>query len=552
VRRHAVSIRRSKRASDSAGGRSRAGPPLTRDDGTGDLDGDLRRRPPGGQPVGGRRVGRDRHLGSGLRVARRPAEQQAVQRGGGAAGRRRPPGHHLALRAGERDVEQPQLLAVVLGVGGRLRASQPGPPLPPTSSTAALLVVQPQGRRVCDAVVLSQPNGSRTTGNSSPCCACTVTTCTAAASVSSGGCGPRRRRVSGSSTRSASHVTSELSPSACSRGGAVERLREVAQVGEAPLAPARPRAGARRAGLGGQVLEGGREPRVGEAARPRRAAGRPRVELALGRRVEPLGRPAEQRRERSQAARPARCGCSSACSSHSQSRALGGREDAVLPDSTHGTPARSSAACTSAACTCLRTSTAMSPGPHDVPARQVQRRPAARAGGRRRRRRRRRPARAARRPPGKPVCPAARAGASEDAQPQRRLAGQAGGRVQRRHRAARRCPGARAPRRRRGGRARAAAGVGAPAGAERLLPTGDRAGGQVGQHLRAAEGVDGLLRVADEHQRGPLPWKAVRRISHCTGSVSWNSSTSTTRYCARSRRQAAARAPASAAPRRAG
>ncbi len=44
--------------------------------------------------------------------------------------------------------------------------------------------------------------------------------------------------------------------------------------------------------------------------------------------------------------------------------------------------------------------------------------------------------------------------------------------------------------------------VAAPVGAERLGPVGVGAGRQVGQHLGAAEGVDRLLRVADEDQVG--------------------------------------------------
>ena len=84
------------------------------------------------------------------RIAGR-AIQEALQRRARRVVRRRPPGHHLALGPGQRDVEQPQVLAGLLGpVPARTARAGPGRCRPPTSSTqspaavVAVGLVQPQ------------------------------------------------------------------------------------------------------------------------------------------------------------------------------------------------------------------------------------------------------------------------------------------------------------------------------------------------------------------------------------------------------------------------
>ena len=99
-------------------------------------------------------VGRD---AVGLRrvAARgRASEQQPVQRRGGRGRRRHPPRDHLAARPGERDVEQPQVLARLLGVVPR------DPLLPAVAGLAADVehpgagvVVQQRDVRVADVAV---------------------------------------------------------------------------------------------------------------------------------------------------------------------------------------------------------------------------------------------------------------------------------------------------------------------------------------------------------------------------------------------------------------
>src|SRR4051812_29092147 len=59
--------------------------------------------------------------------------------------------------------------------------------------------------------------------------------------------------------------------------------------------------------------------------------------------------------------------------------------------------------------------------------------------------------------------------------------------------------------------------------------------GQIADHGGAADGVDGLLGIADQDQR-LWPWNAVRTMLRCIRSVSWNSSTRTTEYRSRRRR----------------
>ena len=71
--------------------------------------------------------------------------------------------------------------------------------------------------------------------------------------------------------------------------------------------------------------------------------------------------------------------------------------------------------------------------------------------------------------------------------------------------------------------------VAAPVRRQRRLGDGAVGGAEVGVDVGAAEGVDRLLRVADQDQRRLSSPKARRMISHWIGSVSWNSSTSTTR-----------------------
>ncbi len=86
-------------------------------------------------------------------------------------------------------------------------------------------------------------------------------------------------------------------------------------------------------------------------------------------------------------------------------------------------------------------------------------------------------------------------------------------------------------------------GVAAAVHDERVVVLGGAGGGEVGGDVTAAEGVDRLLRVADQHHRGVAREGAVEH-GPLHGSVSWNSSTSTTDQRRRIRWRAA---PASSA-----
>ena len=84
--------------------------------------------------------------------------------------------------------------------------------------------------------------------------------------------------------------------------------------------------------------------------------------------------------------------------------------------------------------------------------------------------------------------------------------------------------------------------------AERGARIGVRRGAEIREHVGAAEGVDRLLRIADEKQaRRSARGKCVRKISYWTGSVSWNSSIS----AAGKRRRTAAASARPRGPRRA-
>jgi hypothetical protein len=100
------------------------------------------------EPCVRRRVLRYRRAGGGLRLALRPAEQEPVQRRAGGDRGRRPPHDDLAHRAGERDVEQPQLLAGVLGVGDLLARGVAGAVLAADVEDAAAVRVVQQQRRL--------------------------------------------------------------------------------------------------------------------------------------------------------------------------------------------------------------------------------------------------------------------------------------------------------------------------------------------------------------------------------------------------------------------
>ena len=136
--------------------------------------------------------------------------------------------------------------------------------------------------------------------------------------------------------------------------------------------------------------------------------------------------------------------------------------------------------------------------------------------------------------------------ARHDAHAQRgvaRSAGQPGGVVRRRRPdlAVRRSPRDRAWRRRTARRRRRSASgrCGGSPGASRGV-WAIFAAVQIGVDVGAAERVDRLLGVGDEHERHALPAANARsRICHWIGSVSWNSSTSTTSNRERSRSRAA-------------
>ena len=176
------------------------------------------------------RVGRLGDAGGAARAAAGAAARRRCRR-------RRPPRDDLALRPGQRDVEQPQLLAGVLGRGVRRRASQPGPPLPAdvehppavrascSRSVAAVghFAAVPAERHVDDGELqaLAGVHGEHLHGGG-------VGLQPPAALV-----GARRRRGR-RSARPASR-RARVSPSDSSTAAAVQHLRDVPQVGEQPL-----------------------------------------------------------------------------------------------------------------------------------------------------------------------------------------------------------------------------------------------------------------------------------------------------------------------------
>ena len=360
--------------------------------------------------------------GSRLGDARLAPHEQPLQRRRARARRGRPPGDDLALRPGERDVEQAQLLGVVLGLGLPLAR------VPARSALAADVedplpvgVVQPQRRRGGRAWCCPSRTARRTTGNSSPLLACTVTTCTAAASVSRRRLRSAALPLSGSSTRSASQVTSALSPSDCStaaRSSTCARWRRSVSRRSPCSCAEQPRL---EPGLPGEVLERGGEPGLARSAeRPRAAARRPRRARARGPRRARSARPAEQRGQRRQADPPGAVRlldrlqqpqpvAGARRREHARAAGHHARDTGPLERRLHR--ARPARAC--------------GPAPRCRPAAPAAVcRPAARrrgrAGARRRRRRRRRPARAARPTAGKPFLPSGPAPVrAEHPQPQR-------------------------------------------------------------------------------------------------------------------------------------
>jgi hypothetical protein len=253
-------------------------------------------------------------------------------------------------------------------------------------------------------------------------------------------------------------------------GGPVQRLGEVPQVGEPPLAALHAEQPALEAGGAAEPLDRGGEAGVGEAA-GRVAQQRPDLlQRAVRVGVELRGGPAEQRGERGQAHPPGAVRLLERLQQPQPVPAAGVRNTLVAPDSTHGTPAALSASCTSSAWLCRRTRTATSPGATGRCPASPRSAARCRAAARRRQPRRRRPSAAPRRARGTRPCRAACSGPVEHPQAEGRGAHQPVLRVVRLHRPGQDAAGARAPRRRRGGAARAAARVAAPVRAERLVP----------------------------------------------------------------------------------
>ena len=171
----ATRVQRPRRSgAPSAGGRRRAGGGASRRCRSDALDADRvaeRRGAANGSPCtsyAGSRLGRRRRVGRCRAAAAAPT--RGVVRGG-------PPGDDLALGPGQRDVEQPEVLAGLLGLAtGAHRSVRPGAYRPPTSSTQSPAAVARCSRAAQDrpssVVRRAGPRrrAGRPPGTPGPCC----------------------------------------------------------------------------------------------------------------------------------------------------------------------------------------------------------------------------------------------------------------------------------------------------------------------------------------------------------------------------------------------
>ena len=451
-------------------------------------------------------------------------EEQPAQRGvARSCVGRRPPHDRLVLRARQRDVREPQVLAALLddvlaavrGVRRALRGrrrSSAGRRRPGRGTRSG------PGRR--GTWVGSHRYGRYTTGNSSPLLRWIVSTCTASASDS-------RRRLrssspvscSASAIRRRSHPVSAVVPRCSARAAAWSSCADVAQVGQPPLAAGEPQHALGQA-LGQRDLLDQRGDAL-HAQHPRPAV-QALVDLLprgfVGRR---RPRSDDQPRNGVSAAARARGDGGRALdappSSRSQSRAWGVPNTLPAPLMTAGTPTSSSASRIErgrlVACGRARRRGRGGCG--------RRRRSASGATAARRGPRRRRARRAARALSTWMVVAVARrldrgVVAVHDAHAQRRRVGradEAGARAEpAAHRAVQRSPRARAARRRTA-RRRRRAGPGRCGSCARASPARrpPRAAFEVRVDVGAAERVDRLFRVADEHER---PVAGAERAAH--------------------------------------
>ena len=366
--------------------------------------------------------------------------------------------------------------------------------------------------------------------------------CTAAASLSS-----RRLRSAARPLAGALHaqpVEQRGQPEPVAVGGLVQHLRDVREVGQVPLAALPGRAPARPMPAHLRGLEDRGHARARGRGRPSRAACRPTRSVSASPPAARLCRGlAEEHRGRRGPHQPAAVRLLERLEQAQPVRGRRRGEDVGVAGVDGGDAASASASRQTRASRCASTITATSPArtgrpsyvappassgldvggevAGDVVAERVHRRSCCGAGERR---------------TSRGVTTRSRNGASVRRAGQPVVPGGA------RRRRAPRCPRGRARRRasttwRRVDQRLVAAPVGAEGAPARSAVS---RGLEVGRDVAAAEGVDGLLGVADEHHA----WRGRRRprrcTCHCTGSVSWNSSTITIRQRRRIRSRAGA------------
>ena len=347
----------------------------------------------------------------------------------------------------------------------------------------------------------------------------------AAAALLVAGVLARPRRSAGAATPSARSCRAARTAAACSSWATWRRS-----------VSRRSPSDQREHALGQPLVERDRLGQRGDAAQPQHA--RPVVQAAGGRSPTPRRRPWRPARRSSRgsdvsAAARARARPSRALERLEQPQPLARRRRAehaagAVDDGGDAAPRRARRA-PARRCGCVRTSTATSPGPRRAPRRPARpSRAAARGRPRGRARRARAPSRVARvalrraLEPGSSRCttrtrsgaPRARAGAARASAAAHPAVDDA--LVAELRAAEQRVVGVDQPL------------VAAPVDRQRRPRAGLARRLQVRVDVGAAERVDRLLGVADQHQRRRPSPNARRMMSHCTGSVSWNSSTSTT------------------------
>ena len=394
-------------------------------------------------------------------------------------------------------------------------SDQRGPPAPPTSRTRASSSSCSRGTSGSRGTYRSQPNGTYTTGNSSPLLRCTVMTCTAAASESSRLLRSSPTSAAASSMRWRSHSTSAAGPRCASTAAACSACPtcRTSVSRRSPSAtpssrPGRPVPVVTASSSAATPLP------CSTAAQRRRVAPRSSSSASAASSSPPAPHSSATDRPRKQvrAASRIRIGrsCSSACSSVSHSRAAGVPNTLVVPERTAGTPTEASASRMTVPWSFVRTSTATSPGRSGAPSTVAPEASSAATSAcgvagdpRPRLRGEHEPAAAARQPVAGEHPQAQRGAHRCSGQPRHRVRGlhlphDDPGITQRRP-AEHRVQRAQQP------------GVAAPVPGERGVGVGLPGGLEVADDVRAPEGVDRLLRVADQYQRhvpGEVPQDA--------------------------------------------